>query len=105
MSNKGDYEVFKRYLNEADFSVLILRIPDDEIEDKLAYLARDKGQISRSFFEDYIIATSVANINQLLYHLNQQLDVPIDLIMVRAELMATIVDINPLFDSYYAYCK
>jgi len=98
MSNKGDYEVFKRYLNEADFSVLVLRIPDDEIEDKLAYLARDKGQISRSFFEDYIIATSVANINQLLYHLNQQLDVPVDLIMVRAELMSTIIDINPPFD-------
>lgn len=98
MSNKGDYEVFKRYLNEADFSVLILRIPDDEIEDKLAYLARDKGQISRSFFEDYIIATSVANINQLLYHLNQRLNVPVDLIMVRVELMTTIVDINPLFD-------
>ena len=96
--SKGDYEVFKRFLEEGDFNVLILKVPVDEIEDKLAYLARDKGQISRSFFEDYIIATCVANINQLLYHLNQQVENPPNLLEVRAELMAAIIEINPQFD-------
>jgi ATP-dependent Clp protease ATP-binding subunit ClpA len=96
--SKGDYEVFKKFLKEADFTVLILKVPSDEIEDKLAYMARDKGQVSRSFFEDYIIATCVANINQLLYHLNQQVESPPDLLAVRHELMLSIIDTNPLFN-------
>ena len=98
MAKEGDYKVFKEYLEEADFHVLILEVPEDEIEDKLAYLARDKGQISRSFFEDYVIATVVANINQLLYHLNQQHDAPYDLLKVREELMGVITRINPAVD-------
>jgi len=52
MSKEGDYKVFKEYIEEADFHVLVIEIPEDEIEDKLAFLARDKGQISKSFFED-----------------------------------------------------
>ncbi len=96
--SKGDYEVFKKFLKEADFTVLVLKVPSDEIEDKLAYLARDKGQVSRSFFEDYIIATCVANINQLLYHLNQQVERPPDLLAVRHELMMCIVEVNTLFN-------
>lgn len=95
MAKEGDYKVFKEYLEEADFHVLILEIPEDEVEDKLTYLARDKGKISRSFFEDYVIATVVANINQLLYHINQQMDAPYDLIKIREELMLVIIKINP----------
>ena len=100
MSKKsnGDYSVFKRYLEEAGFEVLILKIPVNEIEDKLAYLAKEKGQITKSYFEDFVIATSVANINQLLYHINQQMDNPPDLLKVREELMACIIGINEALD-------
>jgi ATP-dependent Clp protease ATP-binding subunit ClpA len=95
MSKEGDYKVFKEYIEEADFHVLVIEIPEDEIEDKLAFLARDKGQISKSFFEDYVIATVVANINQLLYHINQQFETPYDLLKIREELMEVITRINP----------
>jgi len=100
MSKKdsGDYSVFKKYLEEAGFEVLILKIPVNEIEDKLAYLAKEKGQITKSYYEDFIIATCVANINQLLHHINQQMDDPPDLLKVREELMACIIDINTLLD-------
>ncbi len=100
MAKEGDYAVFKEYLEEADFHILIIEIPEDEIEDRLAYLARDKGQISKSFFEDFVIATVVANINQLLYHLNQQQqsDTPYDLIKIREEVMSAIVKVNPALD-------
>lgn len=100
MSKKdsGDYSVFKRYLEEAGFEVLILKVPAEEVEDKLAYLAKEKGQITKSYFEDFIIATCVANINQLLYHLNQQLEDPPDLLKVREELMGNIIDINKSLD-------
>ncbi len=95
---KDNYEVFKKYLKESDFNVLVLKLPADEIEDKLAYLAKEKGQITRSYYEDYIIAVCVANINQLLYHINQQITNPPEILKVRAELMGTIIEINKSLD-------
>jgi len=94
----SDYEIFKKYLEEGDFTVLILKIPVDEVEDKLAYLTKENGQIAKSYYEDFTIATSVDNINKLLYHLNQQKDDPPDLIKLREELMALIIEINPSLD-------
>lgn len=94
----SDYGVFEKYLEEGDFTVSILKTPVDEIEDKLAYLTKEKGQIAKSYYEDFTIATSVDNINQLLYHLNQQMDDPPDLIKLREELVALIIEINPSLD-------
>jgi ATP-dependent Clp protease ATP-binding subunit ClpC len=98
MPDDNSYEVIKVFIKEADFNVLILRIPEDEIEDKMAYLAREKGQITRSLFEDFVIASTVANINQFIFHLNQQSNVPPNLMEVREELMKAILKINPLLD-------
>ena len=98
MSKNGDYKVHRVFIKEAEFEVLVLEIPANEIEDKLTYLAREKGNISKNFYEDFIIAACVANINQLLYHLNQQgADLP-DLLKVREEVVAAIIKYNPLFD-------
>ncbi len=89
------YAVHNVTLKEAEFEVLILEIPKDELEDKLAYLAREKGQITRSFYEDFVIATTVANINQLLYHVSQTVSSPPDLMKVREELVESIYKVNP----------
>lgn len=68
----NSYEVYNKYIEEIDFSILILEIPKDEIEEKLAYLAREKGRISRFLYEDFIIATCIANLNELTYVLDEQ---------------------------------
>jgi hypothetical protein len=94
----SDYEVVEKYLKEGDFAVLILKTPVDEIEDKLEYLAEEKGQIANSYYGDFIIATCVTNIKQLLYHLNQQIEDPSDVIKLREELVALIIEINPSLD-------
>jgi len=78
------------------FEVLVLTLPEAELNDKLTYLAREKGRISRSFYEDFVIANSVANINQLLSFINQNLSDSPDLLTIRAELMDKILDLNPL---------
>lgn len=97
MSNNG-YEVHKFWVEEAEFEILILTLPESDIEDKLAYLARDKGSITKSFYEDFIISTCVANINQLLYHIKQQGNNPPDLMKVRTEVMDAILRVNPLLE-------
>lgn len=95
--SSNEYKVHRKRIKEADdFEVLILEIPRLDLEDKLAYLAREKGQISRVFYEDFIIATCVANINQLLFGLNNQEATQEDLLKVRAEVVESIIEFNPL---------
>lgn len=97
--SKDSYKVVRKYLKEADFEILTLKIPAEELEDKLTYLANEKGHISRSLYEDFVIATCIANVNQLLYHLSQHLASPPELIIkVRDEIMDVILEVNPLLD-------
>jgi len=92
---KDSYEIHPVNLKEADnFEVLILTLPENEINDKLTYLTREKGKISRSFYEDFVIANCVANINQLLSYINQNLGNQPDLLKIRAELMEAILKYN-----------
>lgn len=90
----SNYGVYKAWINEADFEVLVLKIPDDELEDKLAYLAREKGIIPQNLYEDFIIATCIANINQLLSHIKQQMSTPPDLMEIRKEVVVEVLKIN-----------
>lgn len=96
--SESNYKVHKEWVKEAEFEVLILEIPREDVEDKLAYLAREKGSITKSFFEDFVIATCVANINQLLFHIKQQHINSPSLMKVRAEVMGLILNINPVLD-------
>jgi hypothetical protein len=91
----NEYKVHKKWVEEAEFEVLVLELPISDIEDKLAYLARDKGSITKSFFEDFVIATCVANINQLLFHIKQQHINPPNLMSVREEVMNIVLAVNP----------
>jgi ATP-dependent Clp protease ATP-binding subunit ClpA len=93
-----NYKVHKAWVEEAEFEILILEIPEAEVEDKLAYLARDKGNITKSFYEDFVIATCVANINQLLFHIKQQPSNQSNLMSIRQEVMDKVLEINKLLD-------
>lgn len=93
-----DYKVHKAWVEEAEFEILVLEIPQKEIEDKLAYLARDKGSITKSFYEDFVIATCVANINQLLFYVKQQPGDPPSLMKIREEVMQIVLSTNPLLN-------
>lgn len=99
MSKKDeDYKVYRRFLEDVEFEMLVLKIPDSEIEDKLTQLINEKGQISVSLFEDFLISICVANVSQLLFHLNQRIQSPEELINVRKEIMKHIFEANPLLN-------
>jgi len=94
--SKNDYQVFRVKIKKAnDFEILVLQLPEGEIEDKLAYLTKEKGQISKGMYEDYVIATCVANINQLLFQLAGDNFETEDLLVVRSEVMSAIIEHNP----------
>jgi ATP-dependent protease Clp ATPase subunit len=95
---KDEYKIHKKSLEEVDFTILIIDYPEDDIEDKLAYLAKNKGSINKNFFEDFVIAHATANINQLLSHINNLLLNPPDLMKVRSEILEAIYEVNPLFN-------
>jgi len=96
---KDSYKVTPVRLETIEgFEVLILTLPEAELNDKLTYLAREKGNISRSFYEDFIISSCIANINQLLSYIQQNLAESPDLLTIRAELMDKILELNPLLD-------
>lgn len=86
--SKDSYEIYPVKLETVEnFEVLVLTLPENELNDKLTYLTREKGKISRSFYEDFVIANCVGNINQLLSFINQNLAESPDLITIRSELM------------------
>jgi len=94
--SKDSYEVNTVNLETVEgFEVLVLTLPENELNDKLTYLTREKGKISRSFYEDFVIANCVANINQLLSFVNQNLANSPDLLTIRSELMERILELNP----------
>jgi ATP-dependent Clp protease ATP-binding subunit ClpC len=97
--SKDSYEITPVILETVEnFEVLILTLPASEVDDKLTYLTREKGKISRSFYEDFLISNCVANINQLLSYVQQNISPSPDLLKIRAEIMAKILELNPLLD-------
>lgn len=103
MAENNDYKVTKFYIKDIDFTVLILVVPEIELEDKLAYLAREKGLVSKNFYDDFIIATCVANINQLLNNLNNQNADLADIVKIREIVVGEIIKNNPKLDPETIY--
>ena len=94
MGYDNKYEIEQVYINAAAYNLLILRVPENDINDKLTYLSREKGLITKSLYDDFLIATCIANINQFLEHLNQRNTSLAKLNKIRGEVIKEILGIN-----------
>ena len=94
MGYNNEYEVKQVHIKAASYSLLILRIPENEINDKLTWLSREKGLITKSLYNDFLIATCIANISQFLEHLNQKHTNLAKLNEIRGEVVKEILEIN-----------
>ena len=63
-------KVHEVYCENIDFNVFIYEFSEDVLEDKLTYFAQEKGFIPKVFYDDYILASCIANINQILQKLS-----------------------------------
>jgi ATP-dependent Clp protease ATP-binding subunit ClpA len=93
----SEYKIKKVHLEDINFTLLIIELPEDEIEDKLAYFAKEKGRVSKEYYDDYLLATCVANINQMLKKLSTNMASEEDNNMedLRTLILSKILEYNP----------
>ncbi len=91
-NTNGVHEV---YCEQIDFNVLILELPIEELEDKLAYFAKDKGLVAKALYDDYLIATFIANINQIMHRISEDaISADLDHLKLREFIVAAILEKN-----------
>lgn len=96
MTDKVNYEVHEVFCDLIDFNLLILEIKKEDLEDKLTFFAKDEGMVAKILFEDYLIASCVANINQILHRINDDiLAASLDFLELRNKILEAILLKNP----------
>lgn len=94
----NSYTTHKVHLQSADFTVLIIEFPDSqEVNDRLALLAPDKGLIYRRVYEDFVISGCLANSGPFFYHIKRRKELLPKYAEIREEVLAEIFKRNPDF--------
>ncbi|KKN40623.1 hypothetical protein LCGC14_0731380 [marine sediment metagenome] len=92
----GDtYKMVKVSLETVDYTILVFQIPEEELNDKLTYFTREKGLISKSLYEDFLIATGVSNIEVFLQYIKKKGTDMSQLNEIRGEMVDKVLEINP----------
>ena len=89
------YKVIKVSLETVDYTILVFQIPEEELNDKLTYFTRENGLISKSLYEDFLIATGVSNIESFLQYIKKKGTDMSQLNEMRAEMIDKVLEINP----------
>lgn len=91
------YATHNVYLESADFYVLIIEFPEEDINDKLAVLASEKGLIYRPFYEDFIIGHCMANTGPFFYHVRRRPELLTKFSDIRREALELVYKYSPGF--------
>ncbi|KKM20519.1 hypothetical protein LCGC14_1644620, partial [marine sediment metagenome] len=89
------YKITKVSLETVDYTILVFQIPEEELNDKLTYFTREKGLISKSLYEDFLIDTGVSNIESFLQYIKKKGTDISQLNEMRAEMIDKVLEINP----------
>jgi intein/homing endonuclease len=99
MTDTVNYNVHEVFCEILDFNLLIVEIPKEDLEDKLTYFVKDEGLVSKIIFEDFLIATCVANINKVLYKIsNPDFAEQLNFLDLRKNIVEAILNKNPDFN-------
>ena len=94
----NSYTTHKIHLHSADFKVLVMEFPDsDEVNDRLALLAPEKGLIYRRVYEDFVISGCLANSGPFFYHIKRRKELLPKYAEIRDEVLSVIFEKNPGF--------
>jgi len=101
MVDNTDYKIHKIYSEVINYEVLVIELPEDELEDKLTYFSQDNGKIAKDYYDDYLLATCIANVNQILKKLSADADLEnkvVDLEVFRNNMIGFVLQHNPLLN-------
>jgi len=90
-----NYEVIQVFLESVPYNLLIYKIPEEELNDKLTYFTREKGLIPQSLFHDFLIANCISNIHDFLEHLQTNRPELDKLVSIREEMVDKVMELNP----------
>jgi len=89
-SNK--YNVYPEVIKSIDYQILVLGLPHEDIEDLLTKFVVERGKISRSLYEDFIIANCVGNLNQFMAYIQSIVgSTETSLVDIRKEVIESII--------------
>lgn len=91
------YTTHNVYLESADFNILVTAFPEEDINDKLAVLATERGLIYKSFYEDFVLGTCMANSGPFFYHIRRRRELMEKFEEIRQEALDTVYKFSPGF--------
>lgn len=90
------YDVFPEVVKVVDFKLLVLSLPVADIDDLLTHFITERGKISKSFYDDFLIANCVGNLNQFMAHIQDRpATKEVNLIELRQEVIDLVLKHNP----------
>jgi ATP-dependent Clp protease ATP-binding subunit ClpA len=98
--SKNKYNVNAELLKSIDYKILVISIPEEDVEDLLTKFSSESGKISKSYYDDFLISDFIANINQLMGHIKEittSLE-DININALRKEVVSLIIKHNKLLD-------
>jgi len=91
------YYTHNVYLESADFHILVVEFPEEDVNDKLAQLATERGLIYRHFYEDFIVGMCMANAGPFFFHIRKRPELLVKFSDIRKEALSLVYQYSPAF--------
>lgn len=92
------YTTHNVFLESADFNILIIEFPAEDINDKLSILATEKGLLYKHFYEDFVLGTCMANSGPFFYHIRRRPELLTKFDKIRNETLELVFRYSPGFE-------
>jgi len=85
-------------LESADFNILIIEFPEEDVVDRLAVLATEKGLIYKHLYEDFVLTTCLANSGPFFFHIRRRPELVTRFAEIRREALELVLKYSPGFN-------
>jgi len=84
-------------LESADFHILVIEFPEEDVNDKLAILAAEKGLIYKHLYEDFVLTSCMANSGPFFFHIRKRPELLTRFAEIRKEALELVFRLSPGF--------
>jgi DNA polymerase III delta prime subunit len=84
-------------LEAADFNILVIEFPEEDVNDKLAVLASEKGLIYKHLYEDFVLSSCMANSGPFFFHIRKRPELLMRFAEIRKEALDLVFRLSPGF--------